>query len=186
MPYSSSLNYLGGGTGAIIEPNRFDNSNKIRPYEAQKLNKTSKVDSFNKVLNQEKVRNNKNAISPEDKGFKSGKLSGKYSTEASAVKQKIEHAMKAKGETDGTDFALKELSRELEQQILGIMWNLAFSSMDREFEGGIGEELFHKELVNEMVKLADTGEMGDIAQSIYNDLREQAKSNNKNTKIIKN
>ena len=56
------------------------------------------------------------------------------------------------------------------------MWNLVFESMNKEFEGGIGEEIFHKELVNEMVNLSRTGEMGEIATSIYLDLSEKAKN----------
>lgn len=72
---------------------------------------------------------------------------------------------------NGTDLALKKIAGDFEKQILGIMWNLAFSTVDREFQGGLGEELFHKELVNEMVKLSNTGEMGDIAESVYRDLK---------------
>lgn len=74
---------------------------------------------------------------------------------------------------DGTDFALRKLSEDFEKQILGIMWNLVFetTNVGKEFQGGIGEEIFHKELVNEMVNSSKTGEMGDIATSIYNDLK---------------
>ena len=72
---------------------------------------------------------------------------------------------------NGMDLALKKVAEDFEKQILGIMWNLAFDTVNREFQGGLGEEIFHKELVNEMVKLSNTGEMGEIAQSIYNDLK---------------
>lgn len=71
---------------------------------------------------------------------------------------------------DGIDFALKKLSIDFEKQILGIMWNMA-AQTNKNFEGGLGEEIFHQELINEMVKLSKTGEMGDIAQSIYKDLK---------------
>ena len=71
---------------------------------------------------------------------------------------------------DGIDFALKKLSIDFEKQILGIMWNMA-AQINKNFEGGLGEEIFYQELINEMVKLSKTGEMGDIAQSIYKDLK---------------
>jgi RPE3 domain-containing protein len=227
----SSVNYLGSGTGARIEPNRVDNLGKTR------LNETQKVNKFDKVLNQEKAKSvnqaQKNASKLDDKSSISSamnkKVSAKYANEAAdqipfselnqtdefkgesaqrsnlrehrrdlqnssgsfnygiGIKQRIEAGIKAREKEAGTDFALKELSCQFEQQILGILWNLAFSSMDREFEGGLGEELFHKELVNEMVKLADTGEMGEIAQSIYDNLKEQSDNNKKiETAKIKN
>jgi hypothetical protein len=73
---------------------------------------------------------------------------------------------------NGTDLALKQLSSQIEKQMLGIMWNMAFSTIDKKFEGGLGEEIFHKELVTEMVKSINNDEkMGDIATSIYNDLK---------------
>jgi hypothetical protein len=185
----SSVNYLGSGTGARIEPNRVDNLGKTR------LNETQKVNKFDKVLNQEKAKSinqaQKNASKLDDKSSISSamnkKVSAKYASEAADLKQRIEAGIKTREIEAGTDFALKELSCRFEQQILGILWNLAFSSMDREFEGGLGEELFHKELVNEMVKLADTGEMGEIAQSIYDNLKEQSDNNKKiETAKIKN
>lgn len=73
-------------------------------------------------------------------------------------------------QNDGIDFALQKLSVDFEKQLLGIMWNMAFQT-SRQFEGGLGEEVFHQELVNEMVKLSKTGEMGDIAKRIYEDLK---------------
>lgn len=180
-----SANYLGSGTGARIEPNRVDNSNK--------LNETRKTDKFDKVLEQEiakgtdQAQNNISRLGDKSSLSRamSKKVNSKYSSEAADLKQRIEAGMQAREKADGTDFALKELSCQFEQQILGILWNLAFSSMDHEFEGGLGEELFHKELVNEMVKLADTGEMGEIAQSIYNDLKNQSENDNKKTEIVK-
>jgi len=183
----SSANYLGSWVGARIEPNRVDNSNKT------KLNETPKTDKFTKVLEQEKAKGANQAQNNISRlGDKSSvstamskKVNAKYSNEAADLKQRIEAGMQAREKDDGTDFALKELACQFEQQILGILWNLAFSSMDREFEGGLGEELFHKELVNEMVKLADTGEMGEIAQSIYNDLKNQSENDNKKTEIEK-
>ena len=53
---------------------------------------------------------------------------------------------------------------------------MVFETMNKEFQGGIGEEIFHKELVNEMVNLSRTGEMGEIATSIYLELVDKAKN----------
>jgi len=83
-------------------------------------------------------------------------------------------ASRATIDKDGTDFALKEVSIEMEKQMLGIMWNLAFTSDNKKYEGGLGEEIFQGELVNELVNSSQKkGEMGDIAKSIYNNLKRE-------------
>ncbi len=83
-----------------------------------------------------------------------------------------------KSESNGTDFALQEIAVRFEQQFLGVMWNLAFRSDDREYEGGIGEELFSSELVGELVKQASANIdvrgnkiMGPIALDVYNEMK---------------
>lgn len=73
----------------------------------------------------------------------------------------------------GTDFALKKLAIQYEKQILGVLWNLALSSGDKEYLGGLGEEIFHSELVNELVKSSTPTKMGDIAASIYEHLKRE-------------
>lgn len=78
---------------------------------------------------------------------------------------------------NGTDLALKELAIEYEEQIYGIMWNMVYSAGEREYQGGLGEEIFHKELVTEMLKFTNTGQMGQIAQSIYDDMKRTQLSN---------
>lgn len=83
-----------------------------------------------------------------------------------------------KNEGDGTDLALQEIAISFEQQFLGAMWNLAFRSDDREYEGGLGEELFSSELVGELVKQASGNEdargnkiMGPVALDIYDEIK---------------
>lgn len=82
-------------------------------------------------------------------------------------------------EDDGTDIALEELAIKYEEQIHGIMWNLIYSAGERDYPGGLGEELFHKELVSEMQKYTNTGKMGPIAKSIYQDMVRTKKENSK-------
>lgn len=82
----------------------------------------------------------------------------------------IKHA--GKNQDDGIDFALRKVSIDFEKQILGIMWNMA-AQTNRTFEGGLGEEIFYQELINEMVNLSKPGEMGDIAKNIYKDLKRE-------------
>ena len=95
----------------------------------------------------------------------------------SVIKESRESQTQKSSKTNnGTDFALRKLSEDFEKQILGIMWNMVFETMNKEFQGGIGEEIFHKELVNEMVNLSRTGEMGEIATSIYLELVDKAKN----------
>jgi hypothetical protein len=178
MPYSA--NYLGAG-GVKIEPNRVDNYSKLNTKAIPKTQK------FDEVLKQErisKINKPKQSISTLGVQTPLGSTPNNLNTEQTSqiknIRQKIDSNLQDREKEHGTDFALKELSCELEQQILGILWNLAFSAMDRQFEGGLGEELFHKELVNEMVKLSKTGEMGAIAQSIYDDLKNQANNTDEN------
>lgn len=72
---------------------------------------------------------------------------------------------------DGMDLALKQLATDYEKQIYGIMWNLAFQTVSEKFEGGLGEEVFRRELVDEMLKLPNSDNLGNIAQAVYEDLK---------------
>lgn len=78
---------------------------------------------------------------------------------------------------NGIDIALKKVAIEYEEQIYGIIWNMIFTSGDREYQGGLGEEIFHKELIAEMQKHTNTGRMGPIAESIYNDMVRKRQKN---------
>lgn len=71
---------------------------------------------------------------------------------------------------NGTNIAIKELAMDMEQQFLAYMWNLAFSSAASGAAGGSGEVIFQQELVDEIIKTANDGEMGEIAQDIYEEV----------------
>jgi hypothetical protein len=155
-------NALGNNVRGDLKPKDYfgqiDNNKKLQSKkvkETQSFQKTLKAD-LGKLNSNDRVKGLKSII--------------KESREVQA------HKYSNTKTANGTDFALRKLSEDFEKQILGIMWNLVFESMNKEFEGGIGEEIFHKELVNEMVNLSRTGEMGEIATSIYLDLSEKAKN----------
>ena len=71
---------------------------------------------------------------------------------------------------NGTNIAIKELAMDMEQQFLAYMWNLAFSSATSDSAGGPGEVIFQQELVDEVIRTANDGEMGEIAQDIYEEV----------------
>jgi len=152
-------NTLGNNLYRDLKPKDYfgqiDNSKKLQS------NKVESSKSFHKVLKQDFGKLNVN-VEAQGKG--------------GALKELQAQKFSAEKTDDGTDFALRRLSEDYEKQILGIMWNLVFDSMNKNFEGGLGEEIFHKELVNEMVKLSNTGEMGEIANSIYLDLCNKVKN----------
>jgi len=71
---------------------------------------------------------------------------------------------------NGTNIAIKELATDMERQFYSYMWNLAFSNSEGNYVEGIGEELFHRELVEEMVENSADEEMGEIAKEIYEEV----------------
>jgi hypothetical protein len=71
---------------------------------------------------------------------------------------------------NGTNIAIKELAMDMEQQFLAYMWNLAFSSATSGATGGDGEVIFQQELVDEVIRTANDGDMGEIAQDIYEEV----------------
>jgi hypothetical protein len=71
---------------------------------------------------------------------------------------------------NGTNIAIKDLAIDMEQQFLAYMWNLAFSSAASDANSSSGERIFQQELVDEIVKTANDGEMGEIAQDIYEEV----------------
>jgi hypothetical protein len=148
-----SPNILGGNLHSDLRSKDYF----VRTDDSKKLqsNKVKSSESFGKIFKQNFGKLNVNVEAQGKDG---------------AVKELQAQKFSAEKTDDGTDFALKRLSEDFEKQILGIMWNLVFDSMNKNFEGGLGEEIFHKELVDEMVKLSNTGEMGEIANSIYLDL----------------
>ena len=72
----------------------------------------------------------------------------------------------ADADKNGTNIAIKELAMDMEQQFLAYMWNLACSSTT----SGAGEAIFQQELVDEVIRTANEGEMGEIAQDIYEEV----------------
>ena len=178
-------------------------SNINKPNKAAKSTQTDSSqkigDSFSQSLKKAQSKNLSNALSPTllasnrvsnnlvQAGSNLAKQSYRDSTNAGddASLSRLKHQLDSvnfkkndESEANGTDLALKEIAVRFEQQFLGFMWNLAFRSDDRSYEGGIGEELFSSELIGELVKQASGGTdaagakvMGPIALDVYNDMK---------------
>lgn len=83
----------------------------------------------------------------------------------------------------GTDLALREAAVEYESLFTTLMLSKSFASDDREYEGGLGEEIFAKDLLYEIVKTSsDPNNMGQIAQSVYDEMQKQINNGELNIK----
>jgi uncharacterized protein YnzC (UPF0291/DUF896 family) len=142
------VNYLGANPIPInIDTNRY-----------QSQSKSQKPDSFNEVLKSEKASSLKAQSEKALRLDKTGAFRKKIGSD-------LEKTAQVNG--NGTDLALKKLASEMEQQFYSIMWNQAFATVGEDFEGGLAEELFRKELIAEMIKGASADEMGELAEAIY-------------------
>lgn len=79
-------------------------------------------------------------------------------------------------DNSGTDFALKKLSKRLEDDIMGILYNLMFDSVNMKPQGGVGEDLFRRDYVPSLLSHdndSGSGEvrLGQIGEGIYNELK---------------
>lgn len=82
----------------------------------------------------------------------------------------------------GTNLAIRKLAEEMEQQLLGVLWNSAFAASGQSYQGGLGEEIFRPELINETVKNLQGETMSDLAQRIYDEALDVHEANNGNKK----
>ena len=73
----------------------------------------------------------------------------------------------------GTDIASLEVAKELEDQFMGIMWNMAFKTVEVDpiLGGGQGEEIMRSFLVENLVNEANKGELGPLGRDIYDNLK---------------
>jgi len=90
--------------------------------------------------------------------------------ELSAIDQKKNKS----ADVNGTDLALKKVSREVEQQLYSILWGIIFSTagVDGSTNDGVNAlKMFAPELLSKMVEDGMGEEFGEIANSIYQDLK---------------
>ena len=147
------VNYLGANPIPInIDTNRYDQSH----------DRAQKADSFDKIMQSKK----NNVLKAQDKN-----ASIQDKTEGLRKKAGSNSIKTTQTNKNGTDFALKKIASEKEQQFYSIMWNQAFATVGEDFEGGLAEELFRKELIEEMVKGATPNETGELAEAIYEEAR---------------
>ena len=155
----SVTNYL-APLPQIHTPNRYND-----PKTSQDHNK-----DFSKVLANEKNLSLRGASA-------NSSLRGGLQTKQSSLLTSHEIATAAMlprndfiTDKNGTNLAIKELAMDMEQQFQAYMWNLAFSSASSGSDIGSGEAVFQQELVDEIAKIANDGEMGEIAQNIYDEV----------------
>lgn len=74
----------------------------------------------------------------------------------------------------GTDFALRKISLEVEQQLYGIMWNIVFATANTDDSyGPNAAKMLMPELISQMTVDASDGTLGEIAESIYEHLKRE-------------
>lgn len=157
-----------GGMGAAKTPytKRYE-SVKGQNSENQNVQNSNKTYNFKKVLAGAKTAQSQN--------IKNGNA-----IKAPNQLQVIQNKNVAELE-NGTDIALKNLAQKFESQILGSLWNIMFDSAGQDLPGGLGEELFKKEYISALVdgQNSNKDQLGEIAQSIYDELTAEAKRTGK-------
>ena len=84
-------------------------------------------------------------------------------------------------QTNGTNLALKELSTELAEQVVGILFNFAMNP-DGMLESGFAETVYSQEANSEKVKDATKDLINDLSEQFYEDsLRVHNANNNEST-----
>jgi hypothetical protein len=157
-----SNNYLGGGGASGIEMQK-EYFQKIDEIRKQKIeNQTSEISApnFAKLLKQSPITPN-----------------------SSIIPQNIPLKNPLPLE-DGTDLALQKIAKEYKSQAMGVLWNIISSSARQNYEGGLAEEMFAPDLLNELVKNAESdGKMDDLTRSIYNELKRNQPNPKKTDKL---
>jgi len=164
------VNYLGGGVTNIDRPAQhyqiIDERNKIT-----KTDTVSGAKKFDSVLKKIQTKNVSNSTVKELVNSSKTKL-------PTLAKQGVKSSVKV----DGTDIALKRLSKEMENQLYGMFWTMIDSARDADHEGGFAEKLFRGPYLTEVVKTSSDAELGEIGEAIYRSLVEDKSQKGKNDK----
>jgi hypothetical protein len=154
------VNYLGGGVTNIDKPAQhyqiIDERNKVKKTDA--VSGTKKFDS---VLKKFQTKNVSNA-----------RVKELVNSSKIQVTTLAEQRAKSGTKVDGTDLALKRLSKEMENQLYGMFWTMIDSARDADHEGGFAEKLFRGPYLAEVVKTSSDAELGEIGEAIYRSLVE--------------
>ena len=154
------VNYLGGGVTNIDKPAQhyqiIDERNKVT-----KANTVTGAKKFDSVLKKIQTKNVSNSTAKE-----------LVNSSKSKVSILAHQSSKSSVKSDGTDIALKRLSKEMENQLYGMFWTIIDSARDADHEGGFAEKLFRGPYLTEVVKTSSDAELGEIGEAIYRSLVE--------------
>ncbi|MDP4708883.1 MAG: hypothetical protein NWS20_02625 [Rickettsiaceae bacterium] len=154
------VNYLGGGVTNIDKPAQhyqiIDERNKVT-----KANTVTGAKKFDSVLKKIQTKNVSNSTAKE-----------LVNSSKSKVSILAHQSSKSSVKSDGTDIALKRLSKEMENQLYGMFWTMIDSARDADHEGGFAEKLFRGPYLTEVVKTSSDAELGEIGEAIYRSLVE--------------
>lgn len=154
------VNYLGGGVTNIDKPAQhyqiIDERNKVT-----KANTVTGAKKFDSVLKKIQTKNVSNSTAKE-----------LVNSSKSKVSILAHQSSKSSVKSDGTDIALKRLSKEMENQLYGMFWTMIDSVRDADHEGGFAEKLFRGPYLTEVVKTSSDAELGEIGEAIYRSLVE--------------
>ena len=147
--------------------------------QSNKLDKNSANGSFEKDLKSEinkiDLKNNVRAI-------KNTQLEDNIGTKAPLKASKNFLAPSHPDNINGTNLALKELSTELAEQIVGILFNYAMNS-EGALEGGFAETVYSQEANAEKVKGAAKDLIDDLSEQFYEESLRTYESN-KNDEVV--
>lgn len=87
-------------------------------------------------------------------------------------------------QTNGMNLALKELSTELAEQVVGILFNFAMNP-DGMLESGFAETVYSQEANSEKVKGAAKDLIDDLSEQFYEDSLKVHNANNNNESATK-
>ncbi|PCJ26271.1 MAG: hypothetical protein COA94_05280 [Rickettsiales bacterium] len=85
-------------------------------------------------------------------------------------KSSLSTGMNPRETDDGTKIALKRLSKEMENQLMGMFWVMIDNARENDPEGGFAEKMFRTPYLHEVVKSGADPELGEIGKAIYNNL----------------
>ena len=107
---------------------------------------------------------------------------GKVLESEKTVLQKKSPLKTPQQDQTGTDLALKELSIAMENEFLSSTWKSAFDTVKENYEGGLGEELFNRELIEHQIRdMNKGGRMGELAQQIYDEMKSKQEADSGTT-----
>ena len=153
----SGANYLGGGVTNLGKPAEYYEVIDQRKKDVTRTDTNNNENNFAKILKNSSINKTRN----------NPLIAGGH-----AIKNNLQNPNKiisdAEFEKNGTNFALKKLSKEMEAQLYGMFWVMIDNAREVEAEGGFAEKMFRGAYITEVVKNGSDPELGEVGRAIYN------------------